>query len=46
MPPLKAMVVPSPIISEKGVSQVCKDIPARPVPPQLEQCEELKKNIF
>jgi len=46
VPPLETMVVPSTIVSEKGVSQVYKDIPPRPVPPQLEQCEVLEKNIL
>ena len=46
MPPLEAMVVPSPIVSKVGISQVCKDIPPRPVSPQLEQCEKLEKNIL
>ena len=46
MPPLETMVVTAPLISEKGVSQVCKDIPSGSFPPQLEQCKELKENIF
>ena len=46
MPPLDTMVVPSPIISEKRISQVFKDILPRPVPPQLGQCEEHKENIL
>jgi len=37
-PPLEAVVLPPPIVPEKGISQVCEDIPPRPVPPQLEQC--------
>jgi len=46
MPPLETMVVPSPILSEKRISQICKDIPPQPVPPQLEQCQSLRRTYF
>ena len=46
MPPLKGMVVSSPIVPETGVSQVREEIPSRPIPPQLEQREELEEDIL
>ena len=46
MPPLETMVVPVPLVPEKGVPQVCKDIPPQSIPLNWSNVKRSRRTYF